>query len=240
MAIRPSGQPVLYRSKSRLVYENLKGAIMRGSFFPGERLRLEHLAGELGVSILPVREALQQLEHEGLVQTVPHVGASVSDISVDDLMECYMLRGALEGLAARLAASRHTEDHLKRLRECMARMESFENSRRVDNERFIELNRSFHRVISEAAASPHLSSLIENVWAKSERYMFTMKFVPDRIRKNNREHRGIYAALSSGDPRRAETLSKRHTRRASADLKRFIERLTKERERAGVPSWSAS
>ena len=93
------------------IYRSLREAILAGAHPPGARLKLSALAGDLGVSTTPVREAISRLEKVGLVEVVPYVGPQVRAVTPTEAADLYDVRMALEGLAARLAAERATPEH---------------------------------------------------------------------------------------------------------------------------------
>src|SRR5881628_3303257 len=104
------------------VYDHLKQAILAGEIQPGERLLETRLAESLGVSRIPVREAIRKLERDGLIVVYPRRGVYASPLGPRDVDEVYAIRAVLEGLAARLAAEHRTEQHLARLDEIVADM----------------------------------------------------------------------------------------------------------------------
>src|SRR5215813_15457812 len=101
-----------HRTKQQFVYRTLRDAIIRCELVPGERLVIDDLAQRLGVSIIPVREALRLLQSEGLVVNVPHVGATVAPISHDSILEVFTVLEGLELVATRAAAERATPEDL--------------------------------------------------------------------------------------------------------------------------------
>ena len=99
-------------TKQAFVYQTLHSAIMRGELAPGARLRTGDIAQRLGVSVIPVREALQMLHSERLVESAPHVGARVARISRDSIIEVFTVMEGLELVATRTAAERMTPTHI--------------------------------------------------------------------------------------------------------------------------------
>ena len=108
-----------YKPLRELVFETLREAIASGRLKPGQRLMELQLAEDLGVSRTPVREAIRQLELEGLVVMVPRKGAYVAELSLRDMAEVFEMRAALDGLAAALAAERITEEEIDFLERCL-------------------------------------------------------------------------------------------------------------------------
>lgn len=191
-------------TKATAVYRLLKRDILDGRFRPGEKLLASRIAEAYGVSIIPVREALSRLRAEGLVTIVPHTGAYVTEIDLEDLKDLYPIRGVLEGLAARLACPRLKEGEFRLLEELIEEMD-----RVIEEGRFPEMGRinyEFHMVIYRASGNRHLVKLIEDLWQRTGRVRGVFALVPPRAREANREHRQILKALKEGDARRAEEL----------------------------------
>lgn len=157
---------------------------------------------------MPIREALRRLTALGLVEIVPHKGARVLDLSGDDLCDTFLVRLALEPLAAELAAGRMGEEEaaqataaLKRLDEAIA-MDAGDVIRVAHTE--------FHFAIYRAAASPWLLRAIEPVWQNSERYRFANPIDNDQFRLNHDEHAEILDACVAGNPDEARQAMFRH------------------------------
>ena len=110
-----SSRPLPYATKTELVYQHLRHLMVNGALLPGQRIYLDEIAIQLGVSTNPVREALRRLESEGLITNRPHTGACVSVLDIKQIEVHFMIRGVLEGLAMRLAAVRLTASELERL-----------------------------------------------------------------------------------------------------------------------------
>src|SRR5262245_13048291 len=113
-----------YQTKQDLVYSTLRRAIMRCVLVPGQRLVIEQIANKPAVSPITVREALHLLQSEGLVETIPHVGATVAKISRSSITEVFTLMEGLEIVATRSAAQRMTPQHLDELTSLLAEMDA--------------------------------------------------------------------------------------------------------------------
>ena len=129
-------------SLSRVVSEQIRGRILDGTLKPGERLVEDRLSAELGVSRVPVREALRGLSAEGLVRLLPRRGATVVEVTPADVAELVEVRALLEGLNARLAAQRHDPEIIALLRETLER--GNEAARTAAPEELARLNAEFH------------------------------------------------------------------------------------------------
>lgn len=135
----------------------LHNAILRGAFQPGERLVEGKLAGEMGVSRNPIREAFRELEQEGLVLNVPRKGTFVATFTAEDVREVYALREALEGLAIRTAVERMKPDAIASLESVLAEMRNAAAS--ADFSRALEWDMAFHREICRLSGNRRLFRL---------------------------------------------------------------------------------
>ena len=196
-----------YTTKSEAVYSALRRAIISGTLAPTRRLVAREVAGALGVSESPVREALRLLAAEGFVRLTPHVGAVVTEVLDGELEEVLFMRAALEGMAARLAAERVTAEDLADLKRLIERMDGARQRDALDE--YLRLNRQFHQRIYDTIDRPRLEKSIQDLWAQSERSQASFRMVPRSAARSNREHRMIVAALARGDGDEAERLTRR-------------------------------
>ncbi|HSR32493.1 MAG TPA: GntR family transcriptional regulator [Anaerolineae bacterium] len=148
--------PMLTREE--YVAKVLREAILRGEFEPGQRLDQTRIAQELRVSRTPVRNALLILSNEGLVEMAPHAGAMVSEISLEEVGEIFFIRGVLEGIAARLAAERMTDEDLAVLEGALQDLDAASNL-----DEWLAENKRFHFHIYGLAKRPRLLSLIADI-----------------------------------------------------------------------------
>src|SRR5258708_30483381 len=139
-----------FRTKQQFVYRTLRDAIMRCELGPGQRLVIDDLARQLEVSAIPVREAIQTLQSEGLVQTIPHLGPSVSPISRESIDEVFTVIEGLEILATRSAALRMTEEDAEALRVLVAAMDAALSGER--HEQWANINTHFHLSLTNISA----------------------------------------------------------------------------------------
>ncbi len=146
------------------VYNEMRRALMSGTFEPGQAMVVRAIAEEMDVGIMPVRESIQQLVNEGALEVLPHRTASVPILGADDLEEIFSIRKALEGMATELAASRITPEELDRLEELLPKAAApNETTSPIDSQR---ADWAFHFTIYEAARAPHLKRIIEGLWLK--------------------------------------------------------------------------
>jgi DNA-binding GntR family transcriptional regulator len=148
--------------------ERLREAIIMGELTPGTPLRLEDLARNLGMSISPIREAVRQLEALGLAEHVPHHGAKVMGLDVEELRELFSIRLALESMAVRRAAELFEPAAEGSARTHLSEYD--EARRRGDVRAAVRAHTAFHFALYEAARSPWLLRLIRPAWDSCERY----------------------------------------------------------------------
>lgn len=194
------------RSRHRTLAEqavaDLQEAILTGELAPGTPLRLAHLAQLLDMSPMPVREAVRQLERLGLAEHVPHRGARVSALSVDDLHDTYEARLAVEGLAVRRAAARFSAEDAERCASLLA--EHVRAYRGGDHRRSRDLHTDFHFSLYAASGSEWLLRLIRPLWQNSERYRIASLYERASLERRRREHQRILDACVAGNPGEAE------------------------------------
>jgi DNA-binding GntR family transcriptional regulator len=209
-----------YRTKKDIAVDHVRDGILSGRYTAGEHLRLQDLARDLGLSITPVREALQHLQAEGLLTHFPHHGARVADLRPVEVAELYLIRLALEPLAAGLAAQHITDDDLAELRSLQAEMERLRKAGRTDD--IVPVNLEIHRRIYEATGLSLLSSIIAQLWSRAPRDILSV--LPGRAMESVAEHQEILEALENHDAPRATTLMRRHLEDSKASLIKYLQR----------------
>jgi DNA-binding GntR family transcriptional regulator len=205
-----------HQTKQEMVYHTLRGAILRCELRPGLRLIANEIAQQLCVSQIPVREALQLLQSEGLVTNVPHSGATVAAISPDSVREVFTLIEGLELVATRVVAEQMTSEWAGALTVEVAAMDAALRDGEFDH--WAELNGRFHRRIAHATGMPLLQGLTDRVmdhWDRVRRY-FSLSVLHGRVAQAQQEHHAILRAMRDGDITRLETLVKAHNRDAMA------------------------
>ena len=223
MALGSSSPDVRFRTKQEYVYQWLRGAIMRGELPPGQRLVIDDIARRLEVSAIPIREALQSLQAEGLVVSAPHVGATVASISQDEVHEVFAIMEGLETVAVREAAGRLTAEQGAALRVIVADMDLAVETQQY--ERWAEMNGTLHRAIGEVAAMPLLREMTDRAlsrWERLRRHYFQGVLVP-RVEQAQREHRELLAALVAQNADEAERVVRAHNRNAQTAYSDFLE-----------------
>lgn len=197
-------------SKSQRAYRFIRERIANREYTPGYRLVLSAIAADLGVSVVPVREAVRQLEAEGLVVFERNVGARVAMVHDDEYRYIMHTLGILEGAATALSAPLLTGDdlrHAHQLNRAMA--DCFED---FDPRRFTVLNQEFHAVLFGRCTNPHLVDLINTEWARLDNLRHsTFSFAPHRAGESVREHDDIMRLIENGAaPTQIETVVRTH------------------------------
>ncbi|MBY6537312.1 GntR family transcriptional regulator [Rhodococcus sp. BP-349] len=197
------------------VYAHIRDSIVSGTYAPGARLGEVEIAELTETSRTPVREALRQLEMEGLVEVLPHRGARVYQWTADDLEEIYDLRMTLEAMAAARAASRIGEKDVDRLAELCDLMETAAADgadQRLDL--MAQLNDEFHAIVRTAAASTRLISMLGAVIQLPLVMRTFHRYAPVDLARSHAHHRDLVAALRAGDETWADSVMRAHVRAA--------------------------
>jgi DNA-binding GntR family transcriptional regulator len=193
---RQSG-PGAPTSKADHAYETILRSILDAEYEPGDRLVIERLARELGVSVVPVREAIRRLEADGYVTFTRNVGATVTAIDLDRYPETIEAVAAIEGVALGLAAPHLTATDLRRAREVNDRLR--ESLAKFDPTQFTRLNRRFHEILYGACPNRHILNILEREWAlldTTRRSAFT--YIPERAARSVEEHDQLLAMIERG------------------------------------------
>lgn len=209
-----SSGALLTRPAGASATDVIRNAIVEGRLGPGERLKEERLASELGISRTPIREALLVLQSEGLVDSVPNRGAFVRSYELDALRDLYELRAVLEGHAARRAALRLTPDELDELRASCARF-----GRLVDGpglpdpdgvRAIVRENNLFHTTIHAAAAHERLATMVRQVIALPLVYRSYVWYSESQRQASAHAHVQLVRAFEQHDADRAEIVMREH------------------------------
>ncbi|WP_234790959.1 GntR family transcriptional regulator [Mycolicibacterium wolinskyi] len=194
-------------------YDELRARIVGLELAPGTRLIERDLADELAVSRIPLREALQRLQQDGLVVTVPHQGTIVSPFTADDVRDLFDVRESLEVLAARLAAERADQHGLDKL---AAQLDIARRAtKRKDKSAIAAANARFHGVIVELAANPLLETMLRPLEARTQWLFHLTKDRDPGVQC--REHEELLAAIADHDPDRAAASAFHHVHSGRAD-----------------------
>jgi len=187
------------QSKSQRAYAWIKERIARSEFTPGFRLVLSSLAGELDMSVVPVREAVRQLEAEGLVTFERNVGARVAMVDDSQYRDSMHALSILEGAATALSARALTVDDIRRARAVNEQM--IETLQHFDPRRFTALNQEFHAALFTRCANPRMLELVQAEWARLGHLRdSTFAFVPGRAQESVQEHEDILRLIEQSGP----------------------------------------
>lgn len=204
-----------HRTLAEKAFGMLHDAIVSGALLPGERLPIEDLAAATGMSPMPIREALRRLDGVGLVENVPHRGARVADLSVEDLKEVYDSRLMLEVPAIGRAAENFSDEDARVAAEWLERLGSA--IKRESDAESLEAHTGFHFALYRAASSRWLVRLISPLWDSAERYRVATAGTRLLFQSRVDEHEQLLAACRDGDAAVAEALLWNHLVR-TADL----------------------
>jgi DNA-binding GntR family transcriptional regulator len=200
------------------IASNIRNRIIESKIKPGERLTESDVANLLGVSRTPLREAFFQLHAEGFVKFTPRKGAIVSDISLTDAEETYVIKTALEALAARLAVQNVTHTFIDKLTDINQRLNEQILKEKKDIKRIFDLNHKFHQMIIEASGNRKLSDMLLLVRQQTQRYNYIYLSLLSRLEDSIAEHWNIINALKDRDAGRVEELVKKHSEGAQKIL----------------------
>jgi DNA-binding GntR family transcriptional regulator len=214
--------PVQRQTVASMTLDAIRDGILHGSYVAGEPLRQDALADELGVSRIPIREALRQLEAEGLVTFSPHRGAIVSSLSLAEIEEVFDLRSTLEPDLLRRAMPHLTTYQLDQADEVLDRYaHALETG---DVSKWGELNWQFHSTLYAPAERPHTMGIVQRLHQQSDRYLRMQLSLTHGETRANDEHRAIAAAARAGDSKRACSLVRDHIAGAGRSLLVFLRR----------------
>jgi DNA-binding GntR family transcriptional regulator len=211
-----------YRPLGDVVFNKLRDAIIDGQLAPGQWLRQEALAQKLGVSQMPVREALKRLVAEGLAVRIPYKGVQVVEFSPQDIVDMVTVRMVLESLAVRFATPLITPEELERLKENLRQAAAYTTQDHMAERR--QLNTEFHLSICRASGRRYLVHQIETLWRWFPSVMLyegirrQEALSPIRLERESREHQAVLAALEKRDAQAAEEETRHHIRNLAEEL----------------------
>jgi DNA-binding GntR family transcriptional regulator len=208
MRVAPVAAPV--RSQ---VVETLRTAITSGRFAPGQRLVEKDLCDLLGVSRPSVREALRELESEGLINTIPNRGPLVSMLSARDAASIYQVRGVLEGLAAKLFAEKATPEQIQELSDSVDRLADAYGT--LDVEQILVAKRAFYDVLLGGSQNVVIPSMLRTMNARITQLRRVSLSSAKRLPGSMKEIRAVLKAIKNRDPEAAFQASLRHIEQAS-------------------------
>ncbi len=196
------------------VLHELRSQLADGRISPGSAVRPDNVGAALGVSAVPVREALRILEGEGHVYYRPHYGYVVTDLDVGDLVEIYRIRELLESEAVRVAVPKLTQDDIAYLHSVVTKMSEVER----DVATLTAVNREFHFTLFEAAEMPHLERILRIMWDASDRYRTHYLSTAENRALVREQYRRILAAIEAGNADLANKEMQLHRQEFVAEL----------------------
>lgn len=206
-----------HNSLGEKVFARLKSSILSGEYRDGAELRESTVAEKLGVSRTPVREAIRQLEKEGLVEVYPNRRAHVKGITFKDVEDIYQIRSRLEGLCAEKVVASITEERLSQLEEIIFLSKYYEQRNDVD--RLVMMDGQFHELLYASCGSKILEHQLRDYhqYVKTARHNSLKR--PERIRVSVKEHEEILEAIKRRDAKLADELARQHMLNAMESIR---------------------
>lgn len=211
-------------SLPELCYRHIRSAIITQQFRPDQWLKQEEIARDLGVSRLPVREALRRLDAEGLVRLKSRHGYYVVSLDADEIAEVFAIRAMLEGRIGYLAAQKVTDEDVLCLTDLLARMDELDMSERESMTAFGRMNFNFHDRIYELSGMNHARRILHRLNDIAERYVRMSLIFTNASELTRQEHAVILDAIRDRDPDRAEAACRLHCEETGG---RLVEELRK-------------
>lgn len=200
---------------SQRVAAELRRRILHGELLPGQRLKIDELAAMCAVSHMPIRQALGELEGEGVLEVLPHRGAVIRGVDARFVRNLYDVRQAIEGLLVERCAERIDKDGVSHLTLAIAEYEATPQS---DTAGLLRANRKFHDTINEVADNPLAVRMLADGRLLIEALRLRFGYGPRRIDEVIAQHAAIFQAIEAHDVERAGHLARAHCRAASQDL----------------------
>jgi DNA-binding GntR family transcriptional regulator len=219
-APRPAQKSLQHRTIAAAVAENLRHRILDGDFKAGLPLRQDALANEFGVSRIPIREALMQLEAEGLVKIHPHRGAIVSELSTGEVQELFELRSLLEPRLLEASARHLTRDDYETINQILREYSAELRANHV--RRWGELNTELHMLLYRHAGQPRTLAIVANLLQECDRHTRLQLSLTDGMRRAETEHAELLRLCESGQIAAACSLLKKHIESAGNSLQAYL------------------
>ncbi len=223
------------RGLNDLVYQRLRHEMLWGSIKPGSVLSVRKLAGEFGVSTMPVRDALRRLAIEGMVNATPRSSTRVAETSIESIREIYEVRGRLEPLAARLAVGHLTPVDIRFLRRCDDKQESAASANRLLE--WHRWNRDFHFLIFRRCGNGLLQRMCQDTLDRNFR-LFSARALaePGFCDRRVEEHKRILRAIERGSPDAIEAAWREHVVQSGMETLAGLRDLYPETEKSTRPT----
>lgn len=202
---------VLFKTKQDFAYEAIREAIVTGELAPAERLIISNLAADLGVSEIPIREAIKRLQAAGLIVNCGY-GFAVSSISTEEFVELLGVRLELEGMAIRRATMKIDANGLEEIVQLLVHME--EATRLKDTETYGRLDKELHLLLLSFCGVDILIKATHDALSQTERGRAVFRIMPWQAETSLKEHREIFEAMKNRQPQLAEELLIKHKKHA--------------------------
>lgn len=200
----------------------IRDSIIEGKIKPGQRLTEPEIASSLGVSRTPIREAFLQLESDGFVKVQPRKGAIVTELSLKDAEETYVIKGVLEALAAGLATEYISENEIENLIKLNQQLDKIASSELKNYKRFLDLNAKFHLTLYEHSGNNKLIKTIKTLRNQTLRYNYIYLSLHSHLDESVKEHFKIIELIKIHDSKEVEKMIKIHGEAARIALYDFI------------------
>ena len=207
-------------SKHDEVAANLRTMIVEGEFAPGVRLPEQMLCDQFGISRTPLREAMRVLASEGLVSLTPNRGATVSEITADDVDEMFPVMGALEALAGELACQHIDDDQIAEIKALHYQMVLHYRRRELSD--YFNCNRAIHEKILESANNPTLEAMHTSLEGRIRRARYLANMSDKRWEQAVAEHEEILEAIEMRNGVKLSDILKRHLENKCATVKEAL------------------
>ena len=201
------------------VFQSIREDILSGRYEQNTELKDAAIGADLGVIRTPVREALRQLELEGLVTIIPNRGAYVNMITAKDVQDIYVIRSMLEGLCARWATQSITAEQLDSMEETLC-LSEYHTSKK-NYEKLYELDSLFHEQLYEAGGSRILNHILSDFHDYVKMVRKATISTSSRSVTSTEEHRAIFEAIKEKDPDKAEALAKEHVKHTIESIQAY-------------------
>ena len=210
---------VSHGSLGNRIFELLRERILNNEYKNGQKLNEMMLAKELNISRTPIREALKQLELEGLVESIPNKGVYVRGFSSRDIDDMFEIRMMLEGLAIELAIERMDDEHFMKIKDVFELMEFY--TMKLDQYKLNELNILFHETIYQATQSPYFERLLKDVHYYVSVTSNHAIARPERMENSLKEHREILETIIARDKELAKETIQKHIKKTQIYVRKY-------------------
>ena len=204
-------------SVEALVVQTLRTAVTSGAFYPGQEIDEAAIAKDLGISRMPVRQAIPILEHEGLITKIPRKGIFVTKLDSQDIEEIYTTRVALEEVVIKAAIPRYTQDNLTKIKDNIIKLEACVNTTENISEKeaylhFLEVDKEFNNLLYTPSGWNRATKYISQLRNNTAMYrLLCASFPKEKQRKSLEDHKNIFNACVERDMEKACKLLREHT-----------------------------